>query len=230
MTILPPLPGEENTPSAADVQRAQNYVNTIVRNDEKIIKNLMVSAYMVAHLEQKGVDCSAQKAKIREIYEDFAQRQQLLRNGCDTQLTSFYGEVLDPYLAAIVNKTTMPKVGVAPLVVVLCVVVAIVSTAAVTYFTSDYQEAASRSNFRLKESETVKKGLIAIEESYGKDFVEEFKKDIEKQADKHTAAAIVKDHFSSFLKGAGKWLLYGGLALGALWLWANYGGNFKKKW
>ena len=37
MTILPPLPGEENTPSAADVQRAQNYVNTIVRNDEKII-------------------------------------------------------------------------------------------------------------------------------------------------------------------------------------------------
>ena len=71
---------------------------------------------------------------------------------------------------------------------------------------------------------------VGDHESYGKDFVEEFKKDIEKQANKHTAEAIVKDHFSSFLKGAGKWLLYGGLALGALWLWANYGGNFKKKW
>lgn len=221
---LPPMPNEG---SAAQVAEAQRAANVIIDNDQQSIKNLMVSAWMVADLEQRGVDMTDYKAQIRTLYSEIISRQQLLTDNCDCTKENLYGSVLDPYLDAIVNNKQAPKIGIAPVVWVIVIVIVL---AASSSFLDSVGQSKTNSRFTLKETETVKQGLAAIEKEHGEDFKDRFIQDIEKQADRHTANTIFKENLKKFFNRTSKWLLYGGLALGALWLWANYGGNFKKKW
>lgn len=189
---------------------AQVVVDTLIDNDKKILSNLLVSAEIVRKLAAAGKDTTDYESKIRSLYIDLYNRNQLMYENKYIMEDVQTGESgLTAYgapLAAIVNGQSLGVVLTATTVLII-VVSAVVAGGLATAAYYAYNSAAYQSGKGLKESAE----LRTLLESVSPEIAESIRNDLNGQLSDAYSAGLSKNMLST--------VKFVGIAVGAVLLY-----------
>ena len=148
--------------SPVEYNTAQARLNLIIENDMNSLTYLLISAEYCRRLEAKGYDVSAQKKKIRELYNSIVERNQAIKESNTAEniqegqstLTEFA-----PALLAIVNNTAFVGIVISTAALITIIISAVLVTAGATIFYFSNEARMKESTYTFKESKELSEVL-----------------------------------------------------------------------
>ena len=204
--------------SPVEYNTAQARLNLIIENDMNSLTYLLISAEYCRRLEAKGYDVSAQKKKIRELYNSIVERNQAIKASNTAEniqegqstLTEFA-----PALLAIVNNTAFVGLVISTTALITIIVGAVLVGATATYFYFTNEARMKESTYTYEEC----KELSEILEKVDPETAKKIRSDIDRQIKGAEAQGYKNGYFKATFGVS--WLSvlkWGAIGVGALYL------------
>lgn len=204
--------------SPVEYNTAQARLNLIIENDMNSLTYLLISAEYCRRLEAKGYDVSAQKKKIRELYNSIVERNQAIKESNTAENIQFGQSTLTefaPALLAIVNNTAFVGLVISTTALITIIVGAVLVGATATYFYFTNEARMKESTYTYEEC----KELSEILEKVDPETAKKIRSDIDRQVKEAESQGYSNGYFKgAFGVSLFTVLKWGAIGVGALYL------------